>query len=681
MRSARLRHLQSLVAVAFIGGLVGVAAPATRAIAVAPPLGAPYTAVIIDGESGDWPSGGRTLVLPTVTVSLTGVNTISFAATAPGGPDYWVTLAPPDNAAWATGTYEAAERTPFRSPGHPGLDVYGDGRGCNTVSGRFVVDDVSVDGNGVPLTFAARFEQHCEGGDTALFGAVSFNSTAPVRSRTLVPNAVDFGIIPDGTPSAPIDVTLTNAGPSPLDIASVAITGADAVHFAIIANTCGGTVAVGDQCTVSVRFQPLAGAGTRTAKLTIFDDLAPQGGGGTGRDVVVTGTTNPPPSPDGEFTALTPARIVDTRDGTGGRSGPLGPGESMAVTVTGVGGVPVTGVAAVVMNVTATEPTAATFVTIWPSGVARPTNSNLNVVAGQSVPNLVTVAVGADSAVLAYNHAGTTHLVFDIVGFYASTTGPAGSRLRAVDPYRLFDTRNGTGGVAAAPVGPDGTLAVQVLGAGPVPATHVSALVLNVTVTEPTASSYLTVFPADVAPPIASNLNMVTGQTVPNLVTVRVPPSGVLGFFNHNGSVHVLADVVGYYDDRHDGTAGRFVGVTPARVLDTRPVYGPLGPNEYGVLTVAGRAGVPPFGASAVVVNVTVTETTAPSYVTVFSDDGCTIPVASNLNFGAGQTVPNLVIVRLSTGSECASGPGRIVLYNHAGSTQLIVDVFGYFTA
>jgi hypothetical protein len=60
----------------------------------------------------------------------------------------------------------------------------------------------------------------------------------------------------------------------------------------------------------------------------------------------------------GPYRPLDPARILDTRDGTGGILGPIGPGTSVDVQVTGRGGVPASGVSAVAVNVTATQPTA-----------------------------------------------------------------------------------------------------------------------------------------------------------------------------------------------------------------------------------------------------------------------------------------------------------------------------------
>ncbi|MDJ0768762.1 MAG: hypothetical protein QNJ12_08205 [Ilumatobacter sp.] len=394
------------------------------------------------------------------------------------------------------------------------------------------------------------------------------------------------------------------------------------------------------------------------------------------------------PSPTGEFTSLTPARILDTRTGNGqdGAIEPVGEHQTISVQVTGRGGVASAGVSAVVMNVTVTQPTQASYLTVWPKGVPRPLVSNLNFVPGQTVPNLVTVAVGSGGQVNAYNRYGSTHVIFDVVGFYSGDAGPAGSRFHSIDyPYRYFDTRSGRGGVGTAPLGPDDTLEFNVLGKGGVPTTGVTGVVMNVTVTQPTAPSYLTVYPNDVgSPPLASNLNYVAGLTVPNLVTVRVPASGIVNFYNRYGTVHVLADVVGYYDDDRSTEAGRFIGLNPGRVFDTREgvIGGPLCEDCWLWQSMSGYMGVPEFGVSALVLNLTATQPTAVGFVTVFPDDLCEIPLASNLNFVPGQTVPNHVIVRLAEPVDCAhlDYPMAFRAYNRYGTVHLIADVFGYFT-
>jgi outer membrane protein assembly factor BamB len=367
---------------------------------------------------------------------------------------------------------------------------------------------------------------------------------------------------------------------------------------------------------------------------------------------------------------LVPARILDTRAGVGAPVARIGAGASLPLQVTGRGGVPATGVSAVLLNVTVTEPTAASFLTAWPAGQPRPLASNLNYVAGQTVPNLVTAKVGEGGQVNLYNHSGSTHVVADVAGWYGTDPLAGGSGFNALPPARILDTRTGAG----AKLGPGATLDVQVTGRAEVPVSGVSAVVLNVTVTEPTAGGFLTAWPAGQARPLASNLNFVAGQTVPNLVVVKVGTAGTISLFNLQGATHVVADVAGWYGEE-GSTGDGFVALAPSRILDTRTGTGApavkLGPASAVALQVTGRGGVPATGVSAVVLNVTVTEPTAGSFLTAWPG-GEARPLASNLNYVAGQTVPNLVLVKVGAG-------GQVSLFNSSGSTHAVADVAGWF--
>src|SRR5450631_288277 len=132
------------------------------------------------------------------------------------------------------------------------------------------------------------------------------------------------------------------------------------------------------------------------------------------------------PTPGG-FTSLVPSRLVDTRTGLGAPKAAVAPGGTVHLTVAGVGGVPNSGVSAVVLNVTVTAPTRAGFITVYGDGTTRPATSNLNFVAGQSVPNLVIAQVGAGGNVALYNgSAGTVHLVADVSGWFTNTNAVPG---------------------------------------------------------------------------------------------------------------------------------------------------------------------------------------------------------------------------------------------------------------
>ncbi|MFF6774023.1 hypothetical protein ACFY8W_10700 [Streptomyces sp. NPDC012637] len=376
-------------------------------------------------------------------------------------------------------------------------------------------------------------------------------------------------------------------------------------------------------------------------------------------------------TPAGTYEPLTPTRLLDTRAGLGAPKAKVGPGQTVSLKVAGVGGVPASGVTAVVLNVTATGPTAAGFVSAYPSGAERTSASNLNFVAGQTVANAVVVPV-LDGKVTFYNRAGSVDLLADVSGYF--TEGDSGSTYRPVTPDRILDTRSGLG-APKAKVGAGRTVTVQVAGRAGVPQSGATAVVLNVTATNPTATSFVSVYPSGTQRTSASSLNVTAGRTVPNLVTVPLV-DGKVNLYNHNGSVDLLADVAGYYTEDPAADGSRFTAVGPVRVMDTR-VDLPLGTGYSGMspastksLGFLGAHQVPASGVRAVVLNVTATAPTAPSFVSVYPY-GTTRTAASNLNFVAGQTVPNLVVVPVVNGS--------VTFYNHNGDVHLIADLVGYY--
>ncbi|MFJ4779378.1 hypothetical protein [Streptomyces sp. NPDC088762] len=378
--------------------------------------------------------------------------------------------------------------------------------------------------------------------------------------------------------------------------------------------------------------------------------------------------TPPAGSGQGTYKPITPTRLMDTREGLGVPKAKVGQGGTVTLQVTGTAGIPASGVTAVVLNVTATDPTAGSYVSVYPNGTTRTSASNLNFVAGQTIPNLVVVPV-VNGKVSFYNNAGSVDLIADVAGYY--TTDGTGSTYKPITPTRLMDTREGLG-VPKAKVGQGGTVTLQVTGTAGIPASGVTAVVLNVTATDPTAGSYVSVYPNGTTRTSASNLNFVAGQTIPNLVVVPVV-NGKVSFYNNAGSVDLIADVAGYYTT--DGTGSTYKPITPTRLMDTREGLGvpkaKVGQGGTVTLQVTGTAGIPATGVTAVVLNVTATDPTAGSYVSVYPN-GTTRTSASNLNFVAGQTIPNLVVVPVVN--------GKVSFYNNAGSVDLIADVAGYYT-
>ncbi len=123
-------------------------------------------------------------------------------------------------------------------------------------------------------------------------------------------------------------------------------------------------------------------------------------------------------SDDTGFEAVAPSTALDTAAGVGAPRTKLAAGASIAVEVGGAGGVPTTGVRAVVANLTARNATVATDVTVWPTGEPRPALANLKTGASQIEQNLVVVPLGTDGKISVHNLAGRTHVRLDIVGWF-----------------------------------------------------------------------------------------------------------------------------------------------------------------------------------------------------------------------------------------------------------------------
>jgi subtilisin family serine protease len=382
---------------------------------------------------------------------------------------------------------------------------------------------------------------------------------------------------------------------------------------------------------------------------------------------------------EGSFYQLAPTRILDTRIGNGAPTAPLGQGATIGLQVTGRGGVPATGVSSVVLNVTATGATAASFVTVWPAGVSRPTASSLNLVSGWTGANSVTVAVGAGGVVNIYNNAGSTHMIADVVGFYAIddsvvTTNGVGGEYQPVTPERLFDSRidwpgkvEGGGGVRI-PVSYGSSVD-----------SHIRALVVNVTAVDPSGDGYLATWNGSGLPPNASTLNYTARvPAVPNMAVV--PVSLCCGGFPSIGvytlvDSHIIVDILGFFDDSSLGGGLRFTPQTPVRIADTRIGQGApsaLGAGTTAAITAPGA--VAPAGTEALALNVTAVSPTRDTYVSVWPKgiSGIGQPNVSTLNPRPGQIVPNAVYTLV--------GPTKAFnVYNNAGVTHIVVDVVGTF--
>ncbi|MDH6576329.1 PKD domain-containing protein [Kitasatospora sp. MAP5-34] len=356
------------------------------------------------------------------------------------------------------------------------------------------------------------------------------------------------------------------------------------------------------------------------------------------------------------YSAYPPVRVADTRSGS--HPTKLAPGGKLTLNV-GDSGIPADWAAsAVVLNVTAVKPTGGGYLTAAPGGLDQPKSSNINYTPGSIVSNLVTVPVGTDGTVNIWNggSGSPVDVVVDAIGQYTPDTG---SQYAPVAPVRLMDTRYGIGVPTAGPISSNCTTTLAIRGQGGVPAQATYA-VLNMTVTSPQYDGFLTVGHTKAT----SNLNFSAGQTVANQVIAPIDPDGTVTICNTGGLVHVIADVFGYYSA--DG-GSLFTAVPPKRLTDTR--YDGTGTLGAGASHAVDSGA--PAGATGAVLNVTAVTPTGSGFLTVWAD-GTPQPGTSNVNFTAKQIVPNHAITPLGAN-------GKFDIYNRAGQTDVIADLFGYF--
>jgi hypothetical protein len=371
-----------------------------------------------------------------------------------------------------------------------------------------------------------------------------------------------------------------------------------------------------------------------------------------------------------------PKRIADTRptgqtaDGFLAGQGQLAADSVFHIAVRGRVGVTNTAVA-VVLNVTVDGATTDGFVTLYPCDAPRPVASNLNFVAGRTAAVLAVTKTAADGVVCAYT-SGAANLIVDVSSWFEP------GEFQPLDaPQRIADSR-ATGAtvddrvVGGGPRPQNSTQRVKVAGRAGVP-TGVRTAMLSVTAEGATQPGFLTIYPCDQPTPLASNVNYAEGDTVANAVVSRLDGGGDTCVFN-SGSTSTIIDVIGWFPE------GKLTSLpTPARILDTRSVnstadgaFGGKGrrPDQGTLqLKVGDRVGIP-SDATAVLLNITVLGA-EPGFITLHPR-GTDRPVASNLNYRAGQTVANAAISRLGVA-------GDVCLFTE-GNANVIVDVVGYLT-
>ncbi len=306
--------------------------------------------------------------------------------------------------------------------------------------------------------------------------------------------------------------------------------------------------------------------------------------------------------------------------------------------------------------------------------------SNLNFNTGQTVPNFVIVPVAPNGKVDLYNAGpGPTDLIADVFGYYLPGTPTTPGAMQPLTPTRLLDTRTGNGTTTGTPtrVPATGTITVKVTGRGGIPTTGVSAVIVNLTVTQPATYGFITAY-GNGPVPTASNLNFDTNQTVPNLAVVPVATDGTIHLYNAGPGPPTSSPTSSATPSPEPppfrgrcNPSPRPGSSTPEPVTAPPPAPPPGSPATAPSpsKSPAAAASRPPASA-AVIVNLTVTQPATYGFITAYGNPP--LPTASNLNFNTNQTIANLAIVPVTP-------DGTIHLYNAGpGPTDLIADTTGY---
>lgn len=430
----------------------------------------------------------------------------------------------------------------------------------------------------------------------------------------------------------------------------------------------------------------------------------------------------------GEYHALTPSRVLDTRF----RSSDVSPfgrkatNQAFEVTVLGKGGLPAPqdadgngaddNVLAVAVNITVVNPARRGYLRAWGVGAAQGDSSLVNFQAGEVVPNSAVLRPGTGGKlnvlVATPEGAGSADVIIDVFGWfstsgYVSNGGEFGARLVPAGPGRIFDTRETKFG--AAPMSGRDERKIQIRGANAISPsvadivpndTDVIGVLLNITAVNNvggSAPTYLALNPGKTpsgGEPATSNLNIQNGKVRSGLAMVPLSSDGAVYLYNRAGNVHAILDVVGYLVKNQDPStrAGRVVPlVAPFRAFDTREAaffQQPLPPANaedwsFEAFVNDVKIGSEPVGkqlgliGNLTAANVARQYSWAPvaSYLTAYPTPkgaGTQAPQVSNLVIAEGEVMPNMALIKYGTNG---TDPYQIRFYNRAGYLDYLLDV------
>jgi len=468
------------------------------------------------------------------------------------------------------------------------------------------------------------------------------------------------------------------------------------------------TVAFGYQAGTNVTVDPNSN-GTR---LTVNTPLAASG------QVTVTASnaslTSPASAPQTTYQFVAPGsfvplltRICATEAGSGTEcSGSttdnlLAPGQSRDVQVTGVGGIPASGVAAVAMDFFTGTPDAGSYgnAGVYPTGLAGGA-SGLSWVNGNYGTILVEIPVGANGQVTVSNSptsSGRVNFILDVQGYVLENTGGPAGLVNPIAPIQPpicnTATNSGTQCAVANNVGWNGgnTYSFQVLGQGGVPSSGVSAVVLNVQTYGAPQAGWLVAYPGGAARPSTASMLWNGGMPLTTHIIVPVDSTGRINVYNGQPAgtgTQASIGVDAWFTDSSNtsATGGLYDANNGTLICDTLPGTGTpctgtqLTAGNIMPVKVAGLGGVPSMSPALIGVELSLTVTNVDltgypagtgTFVCMYTSGGSFCPEAQINTYGG---VPANLQVILPLGTD-----GKVDVYTPTGKMDVLIAVTGYY--
>ena len=488
--------------------------------------------------------------------------------------------------------------------------------------------------------------------------AMTFNSVA---DKAYVTNTTDNTVtFIDGVSLATATV---NVGTSPADVEVNPVT-----NKIYVCNSGANTVTTIDGVTLATNTTGVGNTPVEAWVNPVINHVYVSNVGGEPGASTVSVLGGVPPNAL-QFVAVTPCRLVDTRNANGPFGGPPisgGTSRNFAIPQQPTCNIPTTA-AAYSLNVTLVpiQNGPVGYLTIWPTGEDQPLVSTMNSLDGRIKANAAIVPAGYQEAVSVYV-SNTTNVVLDIDGYFAAPSGQT-QQFYPLTPCRVLDTRKPNGDLGGPFLNGGQERDFPVLESTCNIPTSAQAYSMNFTVVPVQGQplGYLTVWPTGQSKPLVSTLNNLTATIVANAAIVPAGTGGAISVYPSNNT-QLVVDIDGYF--ALAGTGGlSLYPAAPCRVIDTRKGNGAFS----GELTVdvVDSVCAPPSTAQAYVFNATVVPVGSLGYLTLWPDSEQQ-PMVSTLNAIDGAITSNMAIVPNINGKTDAFA---------SGITQLILDISSYF--